>query len=281
MLMQNLTKLISDARGKNHTDRQILNIIREYLQVLVLKAIYQSKYGKGLSFIGGTCLRICYNLKRYSEDLDFALDKKAPGYSFQELNGMIASFLKHTDFEVDMNIQEDKVVQKSFIRVSNVLHLFGLSPLKGQKLHIKLEIDTNPVRVIARDIETFFVAKFDENFPILKHTDGTLFAGKICAILNRAYTKGRDFYDVVWYLRKKTKINLRYLNHALEQANVSYRLKDENEVMDALKKSIDAVTPKDILKDVSRFLEGTDDDRWLRDYHRAFGQAAERFLEKP
>lgn len=278
--MQNLTKLIHDAKTKNFTDQQLQNMIREYLQVLVLKAIYQSKYGKMLSFIGGTCLRICYNLRRYSEYLDFALDKKTPEYSFKELNEIIAGFLKHTDFEVDLNIQEEKTVQKSFIRIGKILHFFSLSPLKSQKLHIKLEIDTNPVHVTNKEIETFFVTKFDENFPILKHTDDTLFAGKICAALNRAYTKGRDFYDLVWYLNRRTKINFHYLNKALTQAGFSQQFKDENGVISKLNEKIRSVDAKDIFKDVNRFLEDSSEEKWVKDYHAAFRQATERFLKK-
>ncbi len=133
--MQNLTKLISEARKKSKTDQDILNLIREYLQVMILKAIYQSKYGKSLSFMGGTCLRICYDLKRFSEDLDFALDRKGKKYSFKELSEIIVNFLKNSDFEVDVKVSEDKMVQKAFIRVEKVLHVFGFSPMKSQKIH--------------------------------------------------------------------------------------------------------------------------------------------------
>lgn len=276
--MQNLTKLISEAKARNFTDQQLFNIIREYLQVLILKAIYQSKYGKALSFVGGTCLRICYNLKRYSEDLDFTYDRKIPAYSFKELNEIIAGFLKHTDFEVDLHVQEEKTVQKSFIRISKIMHFFGLSPLKSQKLHVKLEIDTNPVRVTNKEIETFFVTKFDENFPILKHTDDTLFAGKICAALNRAYTKGRDFYDLMWYLNRRTKINFRYLNKAFIQASLKQQFKDESEVINKLKVRIETADVKDILKDIYRFLEDSGEEKWVKDYPAAFKQAAKRFL---
>lgn len=276
--MQNLTKLINEAKVKNLTDQQLLNIIREYLQVLILKAIYQSKYGKELSFIGGTCLRICYNLKRYSEDLDFSLDRKTSKYSFTELNRVIASFLKHTDFEVDLNIQEEKTVQKSFIRINKILHFFGLSPLKSQKLHVKLEIDTNSVHVTNKEIETFFVTKFNENFPILKHTDDTLFAGKICAVLNREYTRGRDFYDLVWYLNRQTKINFHYLNNAFIQAGFTQQFKDEREVINKLEERIKIVDVKDILKDMDRFLEDSSEKKWLHNYHAAFKQTAEQFL---
>lgn len=278
--MQNLTKLISEAKAKNFTGQQLQNVIREYLQVLILKAIYQSKYGASLSFIGGTCLRICYNLRRYSEDLDFALDREMPKYSFKGLNEIIADYLKHTDFEVDLNIQEEKTVQKSFIRISRILHFFGLSPLKSQKLHVKLEIDTNPVHVTDKEIETFFVTKFDENFPILKHTDDTLFAGKICAALNRTYTKGRDFYDLIWYLNKGTKINFRYLNKAFVQAGFKQQFKDKNEVVNRLQEKIKVVDVKDIFKDVSRFLEDSGEEKWVKDYLAAFKQAAKRFLER-
>ncbi|MEW6408487.1 MAG: nucleotidyl transferase AbiEii/AbiGii toxin family protein, partial [Patescibacteria group bacterium] len=49
------------------------NILREFLQVLILKTLYGSKYNTALIFMGGTCLRICYDIPRFSEDLDFNL----------------------------------------------------------------------------------------------------------------------------------------------------------------------------------------------------------------
>lgn len=299
--MQNLTELIAEAkRQKRVSENDILNIIREYLQVMILKGIYQSKYGKGLSFIGGTCLRICYDLKRYSEDLDFAIDRLVPKYSFLELNELIKSFLKNTGFEVDMNVvdapmphrgsnslaelrlglSEDKIVQKSFIKVGKVLHFFGVSPLKTQKLHVKLEIDTNPVPVNPHEMETFFVTKFNEIFPVLKHTEETLFAGKICAVLNRGYTKGRDFYDLIWYLKRGTKMNLKYLNRSFKQAKLSSQFKNEKEVIAELGQKIATVNTHDILKDIGRFLEDSTEENWLKDYPEVFKQVSKRFLEK-
>lgn len=274
--MQNLTKFITEAKKKGVSEEGVLNIIREYLQVLIVKAIYQSKYGSNMSFMGGTCLRICHNLKRYSEDLDFALEKKVPRYSFQALNDTIAAFLKNTDFEVDVHVKEDKVVQKSFIRVSKVLFVFGLSPLKSQKLHVKLEIDTRPVPISPKERETFFVAKFQEMFPIIKHTDETLFAGKICAVLNREYTKGRDFYDLLWYLNEKKDINLGYLKRAMKQAGIKKKW-NKRIVFDALKKRVKTVDVQVILKDISVFLEDPAEKEVLKQYPVAFVQALSRY----
>lgn len=276
--MQNLTKIIQSARKSGAGDNAILNIVREYLQVLILKAIYQSKYGRGLSFLGGTCLRICYGLKRYSEDLDFALDRKIPDYSFKELNETISGFLRNTDFEADVKADDSKIVQKSFIRVNKILHLFGISPLKDQKLHVKLEIDTNPVNVPDKKIETFFVSKFNEMFPILKHTEDTLFAGKIGAVLNRAYTKGRDFYDLIWYLNRKKEINFDYLNLSMKQSGLRLRFKNNAEVMKALEEKISKTDINKILFDIGRFLEDDTECEWIKNYPAAFKQASERFL---
>jgi len=275
--MQDLTRLIKEAKKRGVTDQGILNLIREYLQVLILKAIYQSKYGSGLCFMGGTCLRICHDLKRYSEDLDFAMDKKIQKYSFGELNEIIVSFLKNTDFEVDVHVSEDKVVQKSFIRVSKVLHTFGLSPLKSQKIHVKLEIDTNPVPIGSEEMESFFVTKFNEMFPILKHTDDTLFAGKICAVLNREYTKGRDFYDLLWYLNRNQKMNLGYLNRAFQQAKKDSSFEKSNDVLQVLAKRVGGAEVEEIMKDLGRFLEDPTEEVVLKNYHVAFRQAAARY----
>lgn len=275
--MQKLTKLITEAKRNGAGANAILNVIREYMQVLILKAIYQSKYGRGLSFIGGTCLRICYDLKRYSEDLDFALDQKIPAYSFYELNRLIASFLKNTDFEIDLTVSEDKMVQKSFISVNRILHIFGLSPVQSQKIHVKLEVDTHPVKVYNSEIETFFVTKFDEMFPIIKHTDETMFAGKICAIINRVYTKGRDFYDLLWYLNRKKSMNLRYLNQAFQQAGLTVKFKNSAEVITALQEKVKNVRIDNIMKDLGRFLEDQSEAAALQKYSEAFAQAISRY----
>lgn len=279
--MQNLVKFIEDLKKRpSTTDQHVLNMIREYLQVLILKALYQSRYGRGLSFVGGTCLRICYNFKRFSEDLDFTLDREISNYSFEELNEIIGRFLRDTDFEVHLSVKSEKVVQKSFIRISKVLHSFGLSLRQEQKIHVKLEVDTNPIPVSNGCVETYFVTKFDEIFPILKHRDATLFAGKILAVLNRVYTKGRDFYDLIWYLKRKTEIDLEYLNRGLERAGLGLRFPDDESVIAALGKKVSRIRIGDITKDIGVFLEDPGEEKWLEDYTSVFQQCAKQYLKK-
>jgi hypothetical protein len=54
----------------------------------------------------------------------------------------------------------------------------------------------------------------------LQHHDrASLLAGKLHAILQRPYTKGRDLFDLYWYLSSPDwpPPNLEMLNHALAQ----------------------------------------------------------------
>jgi predicted nucleotidyltransferase component of viral defense system len=46
-------------------------LLREYLQYRLLEIIYSSPFAEKLVFLGGTCLRIVHDNRRFSEDLDF------------------------------------------------------------------------------------------------------------------------------------------------------------------------------------------------------------------
>ncbi|MBI2343382.1 MAG: nucleotidyl transferase AbiEii/AbiGii toxin family protein [Deltaproteobacteria bacterium] len=269
--MERLKQLIQAERsGKARTtDVHLLNLVREYLQVLVLKIMFQHKAGAALSFMGGTCLRICYDFKRYSEDLDFSLDAPQRPYDFARLMQQVQTTLEHRGFTVDLTHHDEKIVQKAFFRFQEFQQMLHLRQFRTeQKLHIKIEVDVQPPPVDEDDRESFFVTRFQEIFPILKHTLSTLFAGKLLAIFDRPYARGRDYYDLMWYLSQKTPINLPYLNRAVKrQPFVS-----ETDVFAALTEKIRAVNPALILKDIDRFLEDPSEVTWIRHYEQLFSQ---------
>ena len=55
-------------------------IVREEYEMIILKALSDSKLGKSFIFRGGTALRLAYGSPRFSVDLDFSIigdiDKK-------------------------------------------------------------------------------------------------------------------------------------------------------------------------------------------------------------
>jgi predicted nucleotidyltransferase component of viral defense system len=72
-------------------------IVREYLQVKILQAIFESAQASKLSFLGGTALRIGHGNSRFSEDIDldnFGLSWQA----FGELVQRVKLFKSWKDF---------------------------------------------------------------------------------------------------------------------------------------------------------------------------------------
>ncbi|MBA7550662.1 hypothetical protein ES705_43183 [subsurface metagenome] len=47
------------------------NLLREYLQYVILDIIYGSGYGSRLIFMGETAIHMIHGVRRFSEDLDF------------------------------------------------------------------------------------------------------------------------------------------------------------------------------------------------------------------
>jgi hypothetical protein len=93
----------------------------------------------------------------------------------------------------------------------------------------------------------------------------SLYALKLHACFYRKYTKGRDFYDLIWYLGKKAKPNFALLNNAVKQTEgKDPRITPENfrQFMGSKLAHVDFVKAR---RDVERFLE---DKSELRIFNR-------------
>ena len=71
--MLELEALAAEAKQRGMPSSKMRGILREYLQVLILKELYKLPDGKKLLFTGGTYLRLVHQTKRFSEDLDFSV----------------------------------------------------------------------------------------------------------------------------------------------------------------------------------------------------------------
>lgn len=170
-----------------------------------------------LAFQGGTVLRFLYLIRRYSEDLDFALERPGTGYEFRGYLEAIRADLQREGYRVELGRASDrKVVHSAFVGFPGLLYEMGLSGHREEALSVKLEVDTRPPR--GAGIETTVVRRH-VLLRLQHHDRGSLLAGKLHAILQRPWPKGRDFYDLVWYLSDRAwpAPNLVLLNNALEQ----------------------------------------------------------------
>lgn len=232
---------------------QKANLLREYLQAHVLYSLQGKRAFEQLAFAGGTALRFLYGLPRFSEDLDFSLERRE-GYDFEALLTAIETDLLKAGFEVTVHPRTERVVHSAFLRLPGLLYEAGLSPMRAQKLSIKVEIDTNPPPG-ARTEQTvinrhFLLGAWHHDLP-------SLMAGKIHALLMRPYTKGRDVYDLLWYLTRPEAVvpNLVLLNNALCQTGWEGDRVTEKTWRSIVRHRLERLDWASVSEDVSAFLE--------------------------
>ena len=119
-------------------------------------------------------------------------------------------------YPIEVKVSDRKTVASAWIRFPGLPHDLGLSPHASQTLSIKVEVDTNPPP--GARIETSVVRRH-VTLHLCHHDKASLLAGKLHAVLSRPWAKGRDLYDLVWYLADRTwpAPNLDLLNAALAQ----------------------------------------------------------------
>ena len=128
----------------------------------------------------------------------------------------------------------------------------GLSGHAAQNLSIKIEVDSNPP--LGWRTETTLVNK-TYLFSLVHFDLPSMYATKLHACFFRKYTKGRDFYDLIWYLGKKTRPNYAVLNNAIKQTEGRNFGINEHAFKDFLLTEIQRIDFEKAKADVERFLE--------------------------
>ena len=257
---------------KLETAQEKYNFTREFLQELILQILDRKGYFKNLAFVGGTALRVLYDLPRFSEDLDFSLINKR-GFNFKTLLKTIQKELELNGYLVEEARGKDKIVLSEFVRFKGLLHTLGLSSHKGEKLFIKLEIDSNPPA--GYETEVTLVNK-NFLFKVQCYKADSLFASKLHAVLFRKYVKGRDYYDLLWFLTRGVPINFRLLSRAASQTEEEKYSLDAKKTKELLLAKLHKIDFSHILSDVEAFLEKKEEAAYFKNEY--FMGAVEKYF---
>lgn len=218
MLDRVLSARIRDYAPTNSVEQE--NVLQELMQHYVLSSLSRAGLFAEAMFHGGTCLRIVYGMNRFSEDLDFLLKRSDPDFRWQ---GYLDSVRKDCEqegipFEVQDKSQAGTAVQKAFLKTDSIGKILELDlPFErhqARKIRIKLEIDINPPS--GSTFTTSYIT-FPVTAPMTTQSLESGFALKLHALLCRSYVKGRDWYDFVWYVARKTAPDQDLLSQALRQ----------------------------------------------------------------
>lgn len=257
--MKHILKQLLDQEKDDSRRR---NITREYLQGRILQSLQQGGTFSSWAFLGGTALRFLYALPRYSEDLYFSLVNPVLAPDFEKQIDRIRRDLEKETYEVKTSVRKGSAVFSGMIRFRGLLFELGISPHPEEVLSIKIEIDTNPP--VGALTETTVLRRFFL-LNIMHYDKSSLLAGKLNALLTRAYTKGRDIFDLAWYLSDPQwpGPNITQLNNALEQFGwTGPEVTGENWPI-LIKEKINSVDWKKASADAGPFLERAGDSSFI------------------
>ena len=229
-------------------------MVREYLQARVLESLQDGGVFLRWAFVGGTALRFLYDIPRFSEDLDFSLYAAKEEMGFKEAMTGVKRTFTLEDYPIEITVNDRKTVATAWIKFPGLPHELGLSLHKSQTFSIKIEIDGNPPP--GASIETTIVRRH-VTLNLCHYDKSSLLSGKLHAVLSRKWTKGRDLYDLVWYLsdRKWPAPNLELLNASLKQTSWNGPLLIEKNWKEHLWKRLKDIDWDTAQDDVRPFLE--------------------------
>lgn len=258
------------AEYNPQNEEETLSALREIMQEIALAGLSRTDFFEKAAFYGGTALRIFYGLDRFSEDLDFSLLEPNSDFSLEPYFSAIVTEFEAMGMTVSIREKDKKVqssVESAFLKSETVWKELILEDIVKQagirsnkSIKIKIEVDRDPPLGFTTE-EKLLLRPF--SFYVKCFTLPSLFAGKMHALLFRKWRnriKGRDWYDMEWYIRKGVKLDI---YHFLQRAKNTGDWQTEDitseQFLTLLKEKIDAVSFSAIREDVIRFIE--DDEK--------------------
>jgi len=276
MLKDILKNLTAEKKQAGLPDFVIVNLLKEVLQFPVLSFIYNRQGYKNMIFTGGSCLRACYGLPRLSEDLDF--DLSATGFKKLDLKKMGEELLAYfqNDFLLPVSFRFQEKI-RLYLKFP-ILKELGLSYGEGSDfLYVKIEPSLSQFKKFNTELTPLSAYGF--NFLVKNYDLKFLMTGKIMAILERQWfkgednfvdIKGRDFYDLYWYLSKGAKPDFAVLSQR-------FNIKNEKSLKKILKQKIDKeVTGAKLSYDLKNFFA---DQAFVMDFCKNYPAIMKKYLD--
>ncbi|MEA1910853.1 MAG: nucleotidyl transferase AbiEii/AbiGii toxin family protein [Spirochaetota bacterium] len=225
---------------------------KEILHQDILREMARGGFLKKLTFIGGTCLRDCYNSPRLSEDLDFTggIDFKKNELSklgrtlrdkISERYGMSVEVSEpHREFG-DTSTWKIKIITRP-----------ERPDLPAQRIHIDIcsvsSFDRKPTMLLNH----YQVDMGTSGLILYAESREEILADKILAFVLRSNrVKQRDLWDIVWLNNQIVKLRPELIYPKLRERNIapSVFLQDFGKRIESIRNK-----QKDFLFEIRRFL---------------------------
>jgi len=240
--------------------------VYEVTQQIALAGLHRGGFFNHAAFYGGTCLRIFHGLKRFSEDMDFSLLKQEDDFRFEDYFPAIVDEFKAAGRHVEISKKDKHTfgkVESAFLKDNTEVYDISFQTEKGIK--IKIEVDTCPPLKFQTEQKLLLLPY---SFMTRCYTLPCLFAGKMHALVYRTWknrVKGRDWYDLEWYVRNAVPLNFAHLQERILQFNGG--LVSKGTFIQALCERLSTTDIRQVKADVEDFIiDKREMDIWSNDY---------------
>ncbi len=267
-----LKNMMEEINNSASLDIETLrNVLKEELQYYILDFIYHHVDYSNWTMYGGSALRICHKLDRMSVDLDFEISESCTDTFLENLKSEIESYFLKT-YDLSPEFLTLKVVGNRGLRLNfNIGAELGLDH-PSKQVHIK--IDLNCFSAPKTVTEKIPISHDQLSFVIKTYNMSALMASKIAAIFLRGSRgvgearyeeKGRDIYDLLWYMQKNIIPDLDYL--VAKNIDVS----DLHGLFDKLTIQMDKVSDENLAQDLgSLFIDKNYVKNWVSSWRQNY-----------
>lgn len=247
------------------------NALKEELQFYVLNFIYHHpEYNKWIMY-GGSALRIIHGLDRMSVDLDFEVSNAVTEKFLEDLKKEVEDYFINT-YGADSDFLTIKITTGRGLLLK--FHVGKELSLGNPSNQVHVKIDLNHFVAPKTVTERRPINRDQLSFVILTYNMGALMASKLAAIFLRGTRgvgdaiyeeKGRDIYDLLWYMGKKIVPDFDYM------IAKGIDVKDPRALFDKLTLQINKVSDENLKNDLSPlFVDPTFITNWLRNWRESY-----------
>jgi len=238
------------------------NMIKEYLQYEALDYIFKSNYANDLAFIGGSCLRILHNIKRFSDDLDFdILTEKYSSKNHKNIIEDLCAAFKKKGFVADYTFKEKNdrfETMDGKLIFKGTEYKMGVSQDPRKVIHIKIQAQSQGYKYNPeiKMIDKFGVQSYIKAMPLEQ-----IFASKLFVCAQRA--KGRDYYDLV-ELAAYAKAAPGFVKQKFKEIGV--KINSSEDVKKQILKQLEKVDLNEKINEISRFVFDKNDIQKVKNF---------------
>ncbi|GHU85502.1 nucleotidyltransferase [Spirochaetia bacterium] len=196
---------------------------KELLHHDILSEMNKASFLKEMTFIGGTCLRLCYGSERLSEDLDFAGGFDFKKNDLAELGGILKNSLEKKydlPIQVDSPTKETGNVDTWKIRMTTRP---DRADLPAQRINIDICLLPSHERKPVMLRNYYGIETGTSGLIMYAESLEELLCDKLIALAFRPNrVKNRDLWDIFWLDRKNIILSRELLSQKLADRKIAH-----------------------------------------------------------